>query len=57
MGDNIIEAVAAIHEINSLYQDIEEALQQAMDPREREEAIDKIFAANRKIGEITKEWI
>ena len=51
------DATQAMHEINSCYQDIETALAMLMDPREREEAMDQIFAANKKIGEITKEWI
>lgn len=51
------DAVQDMHQINALYQDIELALAMLLDPREREEALDRISAANRKIGEITKEWI
>lgn len=51
------DATAAIHQINSHYQDIEEALNMLLDPREREEAMNRIYAANKAIGEITQEWI
>lgn len=49
--------VSRMHEINSLYQDIEQALAMLLDPRERIEALERISAANKKIGEITAEWV
>jgi len=61
------DAVADIYEINSLYQDLEEALgdwdkaynqpNQMMSNRVRGEVIEKIRETTLKIGGITARWI